>query len=393
MGVRSSRKAPPPQRPVRKNSTETCEISSGSSGNDMIPESDFCLQTPHARGLVRAAKHISHSPTFSFSGLKSIPSFSRDDLEVGSVLGVGGYGFVNKVTTDKKNGKSKSKANQNTTTTTTTDKWVVKTLFPHTTPGQLLSGCQQLEKEKRVLSTLDHPNIIALRGYSENGLDSIAETKRIDSCFLLLDFLPETLTDRIDKWGKSQRDAKLKKTPPRRWSLLSKKRFPFDRELFAEQMQVAIDIANALRYLHEKRIILRDLKPDNIGFNEAGCLKLFDFGLIAQLPKYCSLDKTHAIPGNIGTPRYMAPEVLREQPYNVKADVFSFSQVLWEILTQQKAPGFAMDKRPEIPKTWPSTLRRIFERGWSEDLNERPCMTEYKYVLEDLLRQAKEGCH
>lgn len=382
MGVRSSQKAPPQRGPVRKHSTETCDVSSASSGNDLIPESDFCLRTPHAQGLVRAAKHISHSPTFSISGLKGIPALSRDDLEVGSVLGVGGFGFVNKVKTDKKKMKNKSKSDPNSQS----DKMVVKTLFPHTTPGQLLSGCQQLEKEKRVLSKLNHPNIIALRGYSENGLDSIAETKRIDSCFLLLDFLPETLTDRIDKWGKIQRQTKKK--PQGRWSFMSRNRFPFDRELFTEQMQVAIDIASALKYLHEKRIILRDLKPDNVGFDESGCLKLFDFGLIAQLPKYCNLDKTHSIPGNIGTPRYMAPEVQREKPSNVKADVFSFTQVLWEILTQQKAPAATYGTRPEIPKNWPNTLRRILERGWSEDLNERPCMTEYKYVLEDLLRQA-----
>ncbi|GAX15298.1 hypothetical protein FisN_8Hh405 [Fistulifera solaris] len=387
MGIRTTHKAPTPQGPARKNSTETYEGSSASSGNGMLPESDFCLQTPHAKGLVRAAKHISHSPTFSISGLKSIPSFSRDDLEVGSVLGVGGYGFVNKVKTDKiKNTKkSKSRTNPNSQS----DKLVVKTLFPHTAPNQLLSGCHQLEKEKRVLSQLNHPNIISLRGYSEKGLDSIAETKRIDSCFLLLDFLPETLTDRIEKWGRIIRTSPKKKTQ-RRWSLLSRKRFPFDRDMFIEQIQVAIDIASALRYLHEKRIILRDLKPDNVGFDESNCTKLFDFGLIAQLPKFCNLDKTHNIPGNIGTPRYMAPEVLREQPYNVKADVFSFSQVLWEILTQERAPG-ANSSRPMIPKEWPGTLRRILERGWSEDLNERPCMTEYKYALEDLLRQAKEA--
>ncbi len=228
----------------------------------MVPESDFCLQTPHAKGLVRAAKHISHSPTFSISGLKSIPSFSRDDLEVGSVLGVGGFNFVNKVKTDKirNTKKSKSRTNPNSQS----DKLVVKTLFPHTTPSQLLSGCHQLEKEKRVLSQLNHPNIISLRGYSEKGLDSIAETKRIDSCFLLLDFLPETLTDRIEKWGRIIRTSPKKKKTQRRWSLLSRKRFPFDREMFIEQIQVAIDIASALRYLHEKRIILRDLKPVSV---------------------------------------------------------------------------------------------------------------------------------
>lgn len=385
MGVRSSQSAQRQRGPERKNSTETCDISSASSGNDLIPEADFLLRTPHAQGLVRAAKHISHSPTFSVSGLKGIPALSRDDLEVGSVLGVGGFGFVNKVKTDKKKMTKKSK----TDAIPENDNLVVKTLFPHTTPGQLLSGCHQLEKEKRVLSKLSHPNIITLRGYSENGLDSIAETKRIDSCFLLLDFLPETLTDRIEKWSKLSRENR-KKTQ-RRWSFLSRTRFPFDRELFIEQIQVAIDISSALKYLHEKRIILRDLKPDNVGFDESGCLKLFDFGLIAQLPKYCSLDKTHNIPGNIGTPRYMAPEVQREKPYNVKADVFSFTQVLWEILTQQRAPNAATyGTRPEIPKNWPKTLRRILERGWSDDLNERPCMTEYKYVLEDLLRQATE---
>ena len=88
----------------------------------------------------------------------------------------------------------------------------------------------------------------------------------------------------------------------------------------------------------------------------------------------------------------MASEVLRNEPYNVKADVFSYSLLLWEIVALERPhenmPGAAVyGDRPSIPKSWPAELRRILERGWSEDLSERPHIREITYVLLDLLRR------
>ena len=92
----------------------------------------------------------------------------------------------------------------------------------------------------------------------------------------------------------------------------------------------------------------------------------------------------------------MASEVLREEPYNVKADVFSFSLVVWEIFTlerphERSSPDASLfGERPKIPKEWPAALKRILQRGWADDLETRPSMIEFRLVLEDLKRQADE---
>lgn len=125
-------------------------------------------------------------------------------------------------------------------------------------------------------------------------------------------------------------------------------------------------------------------------------MKLFDFGLAVQLPKDSDLDELcDQLVGRAGTTRYMASEVLSGQRYNVKADVFSFSLMLWQILTLEKpfgamSEGTVYGDRPKIPKEWPLDLKRIIERGWSADLSERPHMKEMMYVLEDLQRRSNE---
>jgi hypothetical protein len=88
----------------------------------------------------------------------------------------------------------------------------------------------------------------------------------------------------------------------------------------------------------------------------------------------------------------MAPEVLRNEPYNVKADVFSFSLLLWEMMAferpHENMPGAAVyGDRPSIPKSWPEQIRSILERGWSEDLSERPHVRDMTKVLLELLQQ------
>ncbi|EGD83157.1 NEK protein kinase [Salpingoeca rosetta] len=90
-------------------------------------------------------------------------------------------------------------------------------------------------------------------------------------------------------------------------------------------------IVLALRYIHSKRILHRDLKTANIFLTEHNLIKVGDFGIAAQLEH--SFDVKHTC---VGSPYYMSPEVCQDIPYNTKSDIWALGCVLYEMceLTQ-----------------------------------------------------------
>jgi eukaryotic-like serine/threonine-protein kinase len=103
-----------------------------------------------------------------------------------------------------------------------------------------------------------------------------------------------------------------------------------------EALQTTLGILAALEALHSRGIIHRDLKPSNVFLTQHG-VKLLDFGL-ARPHASASLDSGLTIPGMIiGTPSYMAPETIDNEPVGPLADLFGLGAILFEMLTGKRA--------------------------------------------------------
>ena len=101
-----------------------------------------------------------------------------------------------------------------------------------------------------------------------------------------------------------------------------------------EIVSIAIDVARALAAAHAHGVLHRDLKPDNVLHTPDGRIKVVDFGL-ARFEAGAGIagDETLTRPGAMpGTPGYMAPEVLRGDPVDARADQFSFGVLLYELV-------------------------------------------------------------
>src|SRR5437868_5204022 len=110
---------------------------------------------------------------------------------------------------------------------------------------------------------------------------------------------------------------------------------PFSAEDF---FNLSTQCALALAAAHERGILHCDIKPENIMISPAGLVRVLDFGVAKKLP---SRD-TDVTRDNVsttgfgsvsGTPAYMSPEVLLEQPLDQRADIFSLGVVLYEVLS------------------------------------------------------------
>ncbi|CAM8940570.1 unnamed protein product [Rhodiola kirilowii] len=162
-----------------------------------------------------------------------------------------------------------------------------------------------------------------------------------------------------------------------------------------KRVQMALDIARGMNYLHHFNppIMHRDLKSSNLLVDRNWTLKVGDFGLSRLKHETYLTTKTGR-----GTPQWMAPEVLRNEPSDEKSDVYSYGVVLWEIVTQKipwenhnsiqvvSAVGF-MDQRLDIPKNVDPQWASIIESCWHSDPHCRPTFQELLDKLKELQRQ------
>eukprot|EP00742_Colponemidia_sp_Colp-10_P009081 GILJ01009877.1.p1 GENE.GILJ01009877.1~~GILJ01009877.1.p1 ORF type:complete len:582 (-),score=74.99 GILJ01009877.1:226-1971(-) len=172
------------------------------------------------------------------------------------------------------------------------------------------------------------------------------------------------------------------------FDLLHVKRMRLDSELL---VHVAKSIALGMCYLHQSGVLHCDLKSSNILVDEFFNVKISDFGL-SRLKSSIS-----RLGGRIGTPHWMAPEVLRGGEYSEAADVYSYGMILWEMLTQQVpyvnlsavqivgSVGYGK-KRPSLPEC-PEGIRRLLTKCWDEDSTKRPSFSEVVARLDRLCKR------
>jgi serine/threonine protein kinase len=136
-------------------------------------------------------------------------------------------------------------------------------------------------------------------------------------------------------------------------------------------------VVDGMRYLHDRNIILQDLKPANIGFDESGKVQLFDFGM-ARYVAECKDDNEVC-----GTPRYMAPEVMSGEGSSLKSDVYSFGMVFYEVCSLQSPFGHCKSfesleevarstSRPSLDCIPNKAVQALIQECWNHDPAARP---------------------
>ena len=242
-----------------------------------------------------------------------------------------------------------------------------------------LQAAMDNAKETYFLTVLEHPNIIKLRAVGQGDFFD-------PRYFLLLDRLEDTLQDRIeDSWRVQQESLEN--------SIFVWNRAQKLRALYAERLVALNELAGAIEYLHSSNVIYRDLKPENVGFDCRGCVKLFDFGLCREMKTADESAGAYKLTPMTGSLRYMAPEIFNGWPYNSLADSYSFGVLLWEVIALVRAFAsytsnevkdmvLKYGERPKIKDDWSTRIVRLMMSCWNSSFRKRPSMQAIAEVLQ-----------
>ena len=214
----------------------------------------------------------------------------------------------------------------------------------------------RFEREAKLLASLNHPNIAAIYGLEISGSIRALVTELVEG---------PTLAERV-----------------------AARAIPLE-----EALPIARQVADAVEYAHDNKVIHRDLKPANIKVKADGMVKVLDFGLAKVLSDDLAeedisnsptLSMAATRPGVIlGTAAYMSPEQARGRPVDKRTDIWAFGCVLYEMLTGQRAfPGDDMTDilasvvraEPDwnkLPAATPPGTQRVLRRCLRKDPRER----------------------
>jgi eukaryotic-like serine/threonine-protein kinase len=215
----------------------------------------------------------------------------------------------------------------------------------------------RLEREARLLASLNHPNIATI-----HGIEDAAGLRA-----LVLEYIEgETLADRI-----------------------ARSALPI-----AEALAIARQVQDALDAAHERGIVHRDLKPANIAITTAGLVKVLDFGIAtleaapdasapqgSQAPTVTARGTREGVAA--GTAAYMSPEQARGLAIDKRTDIWAFGCVLYEMLARRPVFGRAtltdtfaaiVEREPDwgaLPPDTPPGIVRLLKRCLEKERRKR----------------------
>ncbi|XP_022754663.1 serine/threonine-protein kinase EDR1-like [Durio zibethinus] len=261
-----------------------------------------------------------------------------EDLQIGERIGIGSYGEV-------------YRADWNGTEV------AVKKFLDQDFSGDALV---QFKFEVEIMLRLRHPNVVLFMG----------AVTRSPHFSILTEFLPRGSLYKLLHRPNHQLDEK-------------------------RRMRMALDVAKGMNYLHTSHptIVHRDLKTPNLLVDKNWIVKVCDFGLSRMKHHTFLSSKSTA-----GTPEWMAPEVLRNEPANEKCDVYSFGVILWELVTLcipwkglnpmqvVGAVGF-QNRHLDIPEDVDPMVAQIIRECWQTEPHLRPSFAQLVSRLRRLQRQ------
>lgn len=218
--------------------------------------------------------------------LYKLPKFSREDLQLGDeLLASGGFCEIRGI--DKFLVPNTLDHN-----CVEPRRYVIKHLAPKlvSKPRQLAVGAKDLVMEGFVMSSLQHENILEVKGFASSGVTGYASTGRIDGFFLVLPRLDKTLHKQLHEWRVAAKRQRRKAGKPLSDGSCTTELFAYEEALSSasergnsldsddffdstqfpfcvERIQTAVEIASAIAYCHQNRILYRDLKPANVGYS------------------------------------------------------------------------------------------------------------------------------
>ena len=221
----------------------------------------------------------------------------------------------------------------------------------------LIEGMNEKEKadvlnESNILAKLDHPNIIKFY--------DVFESKK-----------PKHMINIVTEYADGgDLSEKIKERKNKNGNFTE-----------SEILDYFTQICLAIKHIHEKKIIHRDLKSGNIFLMKNGFVKLGDFGIAKGFQR--TIDKAKTM---VGTPYYLSPEILEGKPYDSKSDIWSLGVLLYEMMTF-KMP-FNANSLPMLsvkimrgnyippPVIYTKDLRELVSKCLTLDQKNRPTIKE-----------------